>query len=201
MDGTRDAWYPWITHERRVIAMRQEAKKRCQPHPENEGPLAGVDIVGTIGRYVPLNPWGRHVYTGACPFHDKPTWGLYVSRRLGMWWCRSCRMFGHADDFVMRLEGCNREQARRLVVPLEEPAWMRDLPEPGETPALTGVPERPALPAPANPTQSGSCDCGGPGVRVFIRFMRVGSMNTAFVHDVIPCPQCGRGADGGQKSA
>lgn len=73
-----------------------------------------VDLVETVGQYVPLKKMG-HRYLARCPFHKEKTASFNVNPDLGIYHCFGCKASGDAFKFVAEMEGLTFPEVVRLL--------------------------------------------------------------------------------------
>jgi DNA primase len=76
---------------------------------------SSVDIVRTIGEYVPLKKAGAARYTGLCPFHSERTPSFSVHAAHQFYKCFGCGVGGDVFKFVMEIEGIPFYEALKLL--------------------------------------------------------------------------------------
>lgn len=78
---------------------------------------ARLDIVETVGRYVPALKRGGRTWKAPCPFHTERTPSFIVDPGRGTWHCfGACSTGGDVIEFVRRVEGLEfREALRRCA--------------------------------------------------------------------------------------
>ncbi|MDR2431143.1 MAG: DNA primase [Candidatus Margulisbacteria bacterium] len=72
------------------------------------------DLVGIIGRYVPLKKRGRN-YLGLCPFHKEKTPSFTVSPEKGIYRCFGCGKSGNIFSFIREVEQVDFVQAVKIL--------------------------------------------------------------------------------------
>jgi len=76
---------------------------------------SSVDIVRTIGEYVPLKKAGAARYSGLCPFHSEKTPSFSVHAGHQFYKCFGCGAGGDVFKFVMEIEGIPFYEALKLL--------------------------------------------------------------------------------------
>lgn len=76
---------------------------------------SSVDIVKTIGEYVPLKKAGPVRYSGLCPFHSEKTPSFSVHAGHQFYKCFGCGAGGDVFKFVMEMEGVSFYEALKLL--------------------------------------------------------------------------------------
>ena len=73
---------------------------------------ARLDIVETVGRYVPELKRSGRTFKAACPFHTERTPSFIVDPGRGSWHCfGACSTGGDVIEFVRRIEGLEFREA------------------------------------------------------------------------------------------
>ncbi|MEZ4501618.1 MAG: DNA primase [Dehalococcoidia bacterium] len=73
---------------------------------------ARLDIVETVGSYVPTLKKSGRTYKSTCPFHNERTPSFTVDPDRGTWHCfGACSTGGDVIEFVRRIEGLDFKQA------------------------------------------------------------------------------------------
>jgi DNA primase len=94
-------------------ALAWEAKLQMDFAEQVKG---SVDIVKTIGEYVPLKKAGAGPrYTGLCPFHSEKTPSFSVHGGHQFYKCFGCGVGGDVFKFVMEIEGLPFQEALKLL--------------------------------------------------------------------------------------
>ncbi len=95
-------------------------------HDFKERVRQATDIVGLVGRYVPLKRSGK-THKARCPFHSERTPSFHVDPARQSWRCfGACDEGGDVFDFFMKIEGIDfREALSRLAesAGLPVPQW------------------------------------------------------------------------------
>jgi DNA primase len=77
---------------------------------------SSVDIVRTIGEYLPLKQQrGSSRYVGLCPFHTEKTPSFNVDGAKQFYYCHGCHVGGDVLKFVMEIESVSFWEARNLL--------------------------------------------------------------------------------------
>ena len=73
-----------------------------------------IDIVDLVGKYLPLQRQGR-IFVARCPWHDDRKPSLQVNPERQSFKCWVCDIGGDIFSFVMRMEGCDFPEAKRIL--------------------------------------------------------------------------------------
>ncbi len=73
-----------------------------------------LDIVQTIGEYVPLKKAGVY-YKAPCPFHREKTPSFMVNSEKQIWKCFGCGKGGDIFSFIQEMEGLDFSEALKLL--------------------------------------------------------------------------------------
>ena len=73
-----------------------------------------IDIVDLVGKYLPLQRQGR-LFVARCPWHDDRKPSLQVNPERQSFKCWVCDIGGDIFSFVMKMEGCEFPEAKRIL--------------------------------------------------------------------------------------
>lgn len=73
-----------------------------------------IDIVDLVGKYLPLHRQGRG-FVARCPWHDDRKPSLQVNPERQLFKCWVCDIGGDIFSFVMKMEGCEFQDAVRIL--------------------------------------------------------------------------------------
>ena len=73
-----------------------------------------IDIVDLVGKYLPLQRQGR-LFVARCPWHDDRKPSLQVNPERQSFKCWVCDIGGDIFSFVMKMEGCDFPEAKRIL--------------------------------------------------------------------------------------